>query len=133
MPTHPSELEFKNFTTSQVHKRILQGSKRRDLYSWLLAEDGDHSKYVLAPILLYATADFQAFRRKMSQIQLNSDAILIVVAGSDTTSSGTAPLSTKTPGLTDFTVTRAVSFDVGLVLSGHQPSILQKTSRRNRY
>lgn len=69
LPTHPLEKEFRKFTSAQVSKRILQGSKRRDLYSWLLAENGDHT-------------------RQLSQMQLNSDAILVVVAGSDTTSSG---------------------------------------------
>lgn len=68
LPTHPLEKEFRKFTSAQVSKRILQGSKRRDLYSWLLAENGDHT-------------------RQLSQMQLNSDAILVVVAGSDTTSS----------------------------------------------
>lgn len=70
IPTMAVEKKFKAFVVGQLQKRILGGSKRRDLFTWLLAEEGDVST-------------------KLTPTQLGADTILIVVAGSDTTSSGT--------------------------------------------
>jgi cytochrome P450 len=68
LPRFPLQRQFKELTEKLLHTRIAQGSERKDLYVWLLGEHVDTGY-------------------RMSKRELESDAILAVVAGSDTTSS----------------------------------------------